>query len=310
MNRIVCFNAILSLSLALLMLISGCGEPDPDSPIIFSIETEPEIISPGELSTITVEAGDADSEELFYIWTVSSGTIQGDGKTVTWLPPEIEGRYELIVTVSDGSNSVSETVVLRVSRNYYPLAVGNTWTYEDSDGNTVDFEIVDTIDIEVLGVTAFVKQMTTSDLAEAANFTYIAKNPDGVSQYGMGGSNAGGDTITFSPELPIYRFPPILNESWSVDFDVKLEFGFFVGTGTAIYEVVSEGELTVEAGTFQHVFQIKEDFTWELAGDQIDHIVTRHWLAPDVGIIKFSQEETIGEQTIITEASLQSYTVE
>ena len=226
-----------------------------------------------------------------------------------WLSPETEGKYDLMVTVSDGSSSVSETVMLRVSRDYYPLAIGNTWTYKDGNGNIVNFEIVDTIEIEVLGVTTFVKQMTTSDLEEAANFSYIARSSDGVSQYGMGGSNAGGDTITFSPELPIYRFPPIPRESWSVDFDVELEFGYFVGTGTATYEVVSAEELTVEAGTFQHVFQIKEDFTWELAGDQIDHIVTRHWLAADVGVVKFTQEETIGGETIVTEAALKSYSL-
>ena len=158
-------------------------------------------------------------------------------------------------------------------------------------------------------VAPYIPQMTTSELEGAANFTYIARSSEGISQYGMGGSSAGGDTITFSPELPIYRFPPITRESWSVEFDVKLEFGFPVGTGTATYEVVSNEELTVEAGTFQDVFQIKEDFTWEFDSEQIDHIVTRHWLAPDVGIIKFSQEDTIGGQTIVTEAVLQSYTV-
>lgn len=309
MNRIVHVSIIFHLSLALLALVSGCGESESDSPIIFSVTTEPEMVLPGELSTITVKAGDADSDELFYTWTVSAGTIQGDGKAVSWLSPETEGKYDLMVEVSDGSNSVSETVVLRVSRDYYPLAVGNKWTYKDDNGDTINFEIVDTITIEALGVTTFVKQMTISDLEDAANFSYIARSSDGISQYGMGGSNAGGDTITFSPELPIYRFPPIPRESWSVDFDVKLEFGYFVGTGTATYEVVSEDALTVEAGTFQHVFQIKEDFIWELEGEQIDHIVTRHWLAADVGIVKFTQEETIGEQTIATEASLQSYTV-
>ncbi len=309
MNRIVSFNIIFSLSLALILLVLGCGESDPRPPIIFSVTSEPEMVSPGEESTIVVEAGDVDSDELFYTWTVSAGTIQGDGKTVTWSSPEIEGKYELEITVSDGSNSVSETVILRVSRNYYPLAIGNIWTYKDTEGNTVNFEIVDTVDIEALGVTTFVKQTTTSAQENAATFTYISRSSDGVSQYGMGGSNAGGDTITFSPELPIYRFPPIHRESWSVDFDVKLEFGYFVGTGTATYEVVSEDELTVEAGTFQNVFQIKEDFNWELEGDQIDHIVTRSWLAPDVGIIKFTQEENIGGQTIFTEASLESYTV-
>jgi len=306
MNKTLIWIHIFSLALALLVL--GCDKTEPHSPIIFSLTTEPDdIILPGEASTVTVEAGDADGDELSYEWSASAGVIEGSGKTVTWLSPETEGKYELTVMVSDGSTPVSETVTIRVSRDYYPLAVGNTWTYKDSDGNTVTFEIVDTVNIEILGVTAFVKQMTTSNLDQAANFSYIARTSDGICQYGMGGSNAGGDTITFSPELPIYRFPPILRESWTVEFDVKLEFGYFVGSGTAEYQVVSQEELTVEAGTFQNVFKIKEDFTWELEGEQLDHIITYHWLAADVGIIKFMQEETIGEQTIITEATLQSY---
>ena len=300
---------LLSLTLALLAL--GCGEADPEPPIIFDMTVEPAVVEPGQTSTVTVNADDADSDDLSYQWSASAGNMEGNGETVTWHSPEIEGIYELQVTVSDGSLSVSETAVIRVSRNYYPLTIGNKWTYLDSDGNTIDFEIVDNITIEVLGVTTFVKQTTSSDLEDAANFTYINPGPDGIYQYGMGGSNAGGDTITFSPELPIYKFPPVPGTSWEAAFDVKLEFGFFVGNGVAVYEVVGEEqELTVEAGTFQHVFQIKEDFTWELEGEPIDHIVTYHWLAADVGVIKFRQEETIGGQVITTEATLQSYSLE
>lgn len=309
----------LSLYIALLLafLAIGCGEDSSDAPIIFSVTPEPGLVAPGEVSTVTVEAGDSDSDELFYEWTASVGSLTGNGKTVSWQSPESEGKYELIVTVSDGENSVSESTTVRVSRNYYPLAVGNKWTYKDSNDGIIDFEIVDIITIEELDAESFVKQTTTlveneetSELEEAANFTYIGKTADGISQYGMGGYNAGGDTVTFSPELPIYRFPPIDKESWQVDFDVKLEFAYFVGNGTAEYEVILEDELTVEAGTFQHVFRIKEDFTWQFDGQPIDHIVTYHWLAADVGIIKFSQEETIGGQLIITEAELQSYSLE
>ena len=292
----------------LALLSSGCGE-DPQAPIIFSITADPEMILPGETSTVTVKAGDANKDDLLYEWEVSDGGIAGDGETVAWESPETEGKYELTVTVSDGSDSASATVTIRVSRDYYPLAIGNKWTYKDGDGNIIDFEIVDNINIEVLGVDVFVKQMTISDLEEAANFTYINLGSDGIYQYGMGGSNAGGDTITFSPELPLYKFPPISRESWEAEFDVKLEFGYFVGNGVSVYQVIAKEELTVEAGTFQNVFHIKEDFTWELDGNQLDHIITHHWLASDVGIIKFTQEETIGGQVIITEATLQSYSL-
>jgi hypothetical protein len=298
-----------SLYLMIALLGLGCGEEDSSSPIIFSITAEPDIVPPGDASAITVEAGDMDRDELSYLWTASAGKIEGSGKTVTWISPETEDKYGITVTVSDGSSSVAEMVMVRVwaprPGDYYPLAIGNTWTYQDSDDKTIEFEIIDTIDIS--GATAFVKQMTTSGLEEAVNFSYVAKNSDSVLQYALGGSNAGGDTIIFSPELPIYKFPLIPGESWEIQFNIKVPDGFFVGDGTAVYEVISEEDLTVEAGSFQHVFQVKEDFTWELLGREIDHIVSYHWVAPNAGIIKFVQEETVGGQTVVTEATLQSY---
>jgi hypothetical protein len=296
------------------ILMTGCGEDETNPPIIFSVIAEPDIVPPGEVSTLTVEAGDMDKDELSYIWTATSGQIEGDGKSVRWLSPETEGKYKLNVTVSDGSDSVTRDVDIWVwsprSGDYYPLEVGNNWTYKDNDGNTIEFEIVDIIDIEVLDITSFVKQVTTSELQDAANFSYIAKDSDFVYQYGMGGANAGGDTITFSPQLPIYRFPLIPGDSWEIEFEVKVQpGGFYVGKGSAVYEVISEEELAVEAGTFQHVFQVKEDFTWELLEREVDHIITYHWLAPNVGVVKFTQEENIGGEVIITEATLQSYSL-
>ena len=306
------YHIISFLSLMFVLLVPGCGEEDPHPPIIFSLAAEPDIVPPGEASTLTVEAGDEDRDEISYLWSASGGRVEGSGKTVTWISPEVEGQYVLTVTVSDDSDSVTQTVTVWVwtprPGDYYPLAVGNTWAFQDNNGNSINFEIIDTIDIS--GTTAFVKEMTTSELPDAVNFSYITRDADGVHQHALGGSNAGGDTIIFSPVLPLYRFPLIPGESWELEFGIKLPEGYFVGDGRAVYEVVSEEELTVGAGTFQHVFQVKEDFTWELLGQKIDHIITHHWVAPNVGIVKFVQEETIGEQTVITEATLKSYLLE
>ena len=82
----------ISLLLALVLLALGCGEEDLRPPIIFSVTAEPDIILPGESSTITVEAGDPDKDDISYIWTTEDGKIQGSGKTVTWLSPEAEGN--------------------------------------------------------------------------------------------------------------------------------------------------------------------------------------------------------------------------
>ncbi|MBD3184868.1 PKD domain-containing protein [Candidatus Poribacteria bacterium] len=304
---------ITIFSLTILALIPGCGEDESDPPIIFSLIAEPEIVAPDQTATLTVEAGDVDEDPLTYIWTAAAGNINGSSKTVSWSPPQEEGRYEITVTVSDGNDSVSQSIILWVwiprPGDYYPLEVGYSWTFEDSDGNTINFEIIDTIEIQGLesDTTAYVKQTTSSDLPDAANFTYINIDSDVVYQYAMGGSNAGGDTIIFSPELPLYKLPLIPGETWEVEFNVKLPEGFFIGNGRATYEVISEEDLTVEAGSFEHVFKIKEDFTWELLGNEIDRIITYHWLAPNVGIVKFTQEENVGGENIHTEATLKSY---
>jgi len=300
------------LYLVVIIVVFGCGRTDSRPPIIFSVKAYPEIVPPGESSTITVEAGDPDRDKLSYMWAASGGAIQGTGKTVAWLPPEIEGKYELTVTVSDGSDSVTETITVRVWKtrpgDYYPLAIGNKWTFQDNNNNSINFEVIDTIDIS--GTKVFVKQTTTSELEGAVNYSYVAKDDNGVNQHAVGGASVGDDTIIFSPTLPLYKFPLIPGESWEAEFDVKVPDGYFVGNGKAVYEVVSEEDLTVKAGTFHHVFQVKEDFTWEIIGQELDHTISRQWLAPDVGMVKFVQEQTRGGQTVVTEATLQSYSFE
>ena len=313
-NRKKCLPLYIAVSLSLtlvLLAFAGCSRTDSHPPVIFSVTAEPDIVPPGQASTLTVEAGDMDRDELSYLWTVSAGSIEGSGKTVMWLSPEVEGQYQLTVTVSDGSDSVAQTVTVWVwaprPGDYYTLEVGNTWTFQDNNDDTIEFEIIDTIDIS--GTTAFVKETTTSALEGVVNYSYVAKNSDGVYQHAVGGYSVGDDTIIFSPELPIYKFPLIPGESWEVEFDVELPGRYPVGNGTAIYEVLSEEDLTVEAGSFQHVFQVKEDFTWGLFGQELDHSVSYQWLAPNVGMVKFTMEQTRGGQTVATEAILQSYSL-
>jgi len=292
-----------------ILLIYGCGGDDSQPPIIFSVAAEPKIVAPGESSKITVEAGDPDKDKISYTWSASGGRIDGTGKAVTWVSPEAEGKYDLTVTVSDGSGTAEGSITLRVWKprpgDYYPLEVGNKWTFVDKNSNTIVFEIIDTIDIS--GTKAFVKQTTTSGLEGAVNFSYVSRDAKGINQHALGGASAGDDTIIFSPPLPLYKFPLIPEESWETEFDVKVPDGFFVGSGKAIYEVISEEDITVEAGTFHNVFQTREDFVWEILGQELDRTISRQWLAPDVGMVKFINQQTRGGETITTEATLQSY---
>lgn len=302
----------LILLLAITILIIGCGEEEQNTPIIFSIKADPQIVLPNGTSNITVEAGDQDKDTLTYTWAVSSGNIEGSGKNVVWKSPNEEGKYEITVTVSDGSDSVSEIISVRVwtprPGDYYPMAIGDKWTYKDKEDSTIEFEVIDTIDIS--GIKAFVKMLTTTGVENAVNYSYIEKTSEAINQHAIGGYSAGDDTIIFSPVLPLYKFPLIPGETWEVEFNVSVPGGFFVGSGKAIYEVISEETVTVKAGTYNHVFQVKEDFTWEIFGQELDHTISKQWLAPNVGIVKFINEQTRGGETFTSEAELQSYSIE
>ena len=231
-------------------------------------------------------------------------------KTLT-IPFKEEGKYEIKVSVSDGYNTVSEIIYVRVwvprPGDYYPMAIGNKWTFKDKKDSIIDFEVIDTINID--GKKAFVKMTTTTGVENAVNYSYIEKTSEVINQHAVGGYSAGDDTIIFSPVLPLYKFPLIPGETWEVEFNVSVPGGFFVGSGKAIYEVISEETITTKAGTFNHVFQVKEDFTWEIFGQELDRTIGRQWLAPNVGIVKFSNEQTRGGETFITEAELQSYSL-
>lgn len=304
MIKLICVAIIL-------LSIIGCGEDKQSLPVIFSLDAKPNIVLPGNPSTITVEAGDPDKSKLSYLWTASSGQINGNGKTVTWTSPKEEGKYEITVTVSDGTDSATQKIFLRVwiprPGDYYPLAVGNKWTYNDKEGNIINFEVIDIIDIA--GTKAFVKKTTISNMEDSATYSYVSKGTDVVNQHAVGGASAGDDTLRFTPVLPLYKFPLIPEESWNAEFEVNVPDGFFVGSGKSTYKVLSEEKMSVKAGTFEHVFQVEEDFIWEIFGQELDHTIAKQWLAPNVGMIKFITEQTRGGETFIAEAELESYSV-
>ncbi|MEK7398952.1 MAG: PKD domain-containing protein, partial [Candidatus Poribacteria bacterium] len=233
MIKLICVAIIL-------LSIIGCGEDKQSLPVIFSLDAKPNIVLPGNPSTITVEAGDPDKSKLSYLWTASSGQINGNGKTVTWTSPKEEGKYEITVTVSDGTDSATQKIFLRVwiprPGDYYPLAVGNKWTYNDKEGNIINFEVIDIIDIA--GTKAFVKKTTISNMEDSATYSYVSKGTDVVNQHAVGGASAGDDTLRFTPVLPLYKFPLIPEESWNVEFEVNVPDGFFVGSGKSTYKVL------------------------------------------------------------------------
>jgi len=309
----------------------GCGGDETGStnvaPHILVFEAESDIVPPGTEVPIRLEASDLEGHSLSYTWSVTGGDLTENAFGALWRAPQTERRYQIEVTVSDGENTTRSTLDIQVWRtrpgDYYPLAVGNVWHYRDTSGAEITFEIVDTIQIQRAGgktIESFVlqKSSTNAGLENIVNYSYLGPLFDekgeisGIVQHAQNTTSGTGDTILFEPFLPLYQFPLIPGEKWDVSFQAKLVPELFpLGDGLDEFEVLSEETVTVPVGTFEHVFQVQESFWWGFdIGNQdfpLDITVVKKWIAPDVGIVKFTQSQTRGDETVETVFELESF---
>ena len=331
MKTVVLFKVFLCICMLSIMI--GCGIDESETanlaPVITVFAVDSEVVYPGAEVSIKFRAADLDNDPLIYTWSASHGEIEGDETGAIWNAPEEEIKSQIQVTVSDGVKSTTNTLDIQVWRgrdgNYYPLAVGNIWRYRGADGTLVTFEIIDTIQIELEDggtIESFVLQKTNSgrDLENIVNYSYLGNETDAsgevttIVQHAQNTTSGTEDTIVFDPYLPLYEFPLFPGKKWEVKYIARLvddTLPIILGGGIDEFEVRFEDSVTVPAGTFMDVFEVEESFQWSLQTEEhnfdIDITVAKKWVAPDVGIIKFTQEQTRGGLTVATVYELESY---
>lgn len=100
--------------------------PPPNQPPVINGITAEEEVMPSTECLISVEAIDPDGEDLTYWWSSDDGMIKGEGHSVTWVAPELDGDYAVRVLVTDsGGRAASDSVVITVARkpNQPPVMV-------------------------------------------------------------------------------------------------------------------------------------------------------------------------------------------
>ena len=100
-------------------------------PVIASLQAEPGGVAPAGSCQIVCDA--RGSGELSYDWSVTAGTIDGEGATVTWTAPISAGSYNVTVVVTDGRGSeTTGQVSIKVRANHAPtiksLSGDKVWT--------------------------------------------------------------------------------------------------------------------------------------------------------------------------------------
>jgi hypothetical protein len=61
--------------------------------------------------TIHCKAEDLDGDKLNYLWRATGGKITGEGSTIGWTSPGVNGDYTVTVVVSDGRDGRAETSI-------------------------------------------------------------------------------------------------------------------------------------------------------------------------------------------------------
>ena len=119
-------------------------------PEIKSINAEPAQIGINQSSTLSVNATDDNKDELTYLWTTNGGCfLQGsDRKYAMWKAPTELGRYECLVTVSDGAEQVQKSISVDVI-DVPVLQVSHTVIDFSYDLLTQTFEIENSGNVEL-----------------------------------------------------------------------------------------------------------------------------------------------------------------
>jgi hypothetical protein len=107
-------------------------------PIINKIKAVPRKINIGTASEISCNAFDQNEETLNYSWTASAGIITGDGKTISWKAPTVEGNYFIRCVVSDShAGSIADSICVEV-RDFTKTQTGSLIAFYPFSGNAND----------------------------------------------------------------------------------------------------------------------------------------------------------------------------
>ena len=107
-------------------------------PIIESMSVDPDRLDAGATTTVTCTASDPDGDTVFYTWSSVAGSFEGEGATVTWTAPDVQGFYFLRCDVDDQNGGITSDSVRVIVQNTENPGTGLPIAYYPFNGNAND----------------------------------------------------------------------------------------------------------------------------------------------------------------------------
>ena len=181
------------------------------------------------------------------------------------------------------------------AQNYYPSAVGNTWTLMSVDGAEQRTYSLEAPDIEVNAGVILLKIATAvvgTETVDIDNY-YVTVDAEGIKLH-QSATDEGAFGIAeaqFDPPASFFPLPLAPGDAWEIVAQTELKL---VGatTSTTSAEVVELETVTTPAGTFENCVKI------QLNRRVVTRLLTTRstayqWLAPDVGPVKYQNDQDV-----------------
>ena len=183
-----------------------------------------------------------------------------------------------------------------MAQNYYPAEVGNMWVLLSTDGadrRTYAFEGPETVDGQELILLNVIKETVGTDII-AFDKSWISVDEDGghlLHQVAFDRGAFGIAEATYDP--PVLSFPAALplGQTWEVVTETVLKL-VGAATTTSILEVVAIEDVETPIGVFKDCVKVETNRKAVTALSVLrEHEIL--WLAPDVGPVKFQNDQEI-----------------
>ena len=182
------------------------------------------------------------------------------------------------------------------AENYYPAEVGNTWVFLSDDGSekrTYTLEVPEHTDVEGLIALKITNEALGTDVSVADSYFITVENDGGLllHQSAVNYGVFGIAEATFDPPVTFFPSQLPLGHTWQIMLETEVKI---IGpvTSTSTIEVVAIEDVETSAGVFEDCVKLKISQKDE-AALAIVRQTSYQWLAPDIGPVKYLNDQDI-----------------
>ncbi|MEJ2568524.1 MAG: hypothetical protein P8Z50_06610 [candidate division WOR-3 bacterium] len=186
-------------------------------------------------------------------------------------------KSALIFLILGLASGCKNSFSVRMTADYFPLTVGNTWLFDVKGNNDYRLEM------RVTGTQ--VSQGDSLITVEAGGEIYFFQRKAGVvNKVREVYTTYEGEKVVFGTLYELYLLlPPLEGENWEREFNFSsfhngenLEKSFFISVDS-----VTQTSIILNSKNYENVYRIKRTIV-----EDNDSTVEYEWFAPDVGLIK------------------------